>query len=519
MTPKIKAAKGLLPTCLLSFLLGAGLTFSYAPFSVWFLAPLLLAGFFWLLNNKGRSHAFVSGWSFGLGWFGVGISWVHVSIADFGGLPLVGSIGLMLLLSAYLALYPALASWLLVRFISPSYWPLGIGFIWLFCEWLRSWMLTGFPWLSLGYSQLHGPLGGYLPVLGETGVSVLLVTLACSLGLLVPKRHFKSAFMITAVLLISGYLLGKQQWTEDKGQSVKLVMVQGNIQQSLRWVPEQDLPTMNLYRQLTDSHWDADLIIWPEAAIPKLEPLALRYLQELDETAASHQTAVVTGIVNYNFETRDAFNNLIVLGSQNGEAQGHYRYPHANRYAKHHLLPIGEFIPFEDWLRGIAPLFDLPMSSFSRGDFQQRNLQANGLHLAPAICFEIAFPNQIRANLHDHTDYILTVSNDAWFGHSHGPHQHLEIAQVRAKEFGIPVLRATNNGITAVIDADGRVLDQLPQFEQGVLVSRVPRYQGQTPYAKFGDLWAWLLAAMGLGLAVWLPKRNTTQQSSATQVN
>lgn len=519
MMPKIKAAKQLLPTCLISLVLGAGLTFSYAPFGAWYLAPLLLAGFFWLLDNKGRSHAFVSGWSFGLGWFGAGISWVHVSIADFGGLPLAGSIGLMLLLCAYLALYPALASSLLVRFIRPAYWPLAIGFIWLFCEWLRSWMLTGFPWLSVGYSQLHGPLGGYLPLVGETGVSVLLVTLACSLGLLLPKRHFKSALIITAVLLISGYLLGKKQWTQATGQSIKLAMVQGNIQQSLRWVPEQDLPTMNLYRHLTDTHWDADLIIWPEAAIPKLEPLALRYLQELDETTASHQTALVTGIVNYNFETRDAFNNLIVLGSQDGQAEGHYRYPHANRYAKHHLLPIGEFIPFEDWLRGIAPLFDLPMSSFSRGDYQQPNLQANGLHLAPAICFEIAFPAQIRANLHQDTDYILTVSNDAWFGHSHGPHQHLEIAQVRAREFGIPVLRATNNGITAVIGSQGQLLAELPQFQQGVLVSDVPRYSGQTPYGKFGDLWAWLLATLGLLLALWLPKRYSHKHAIAPSVN
>ncbi|GAA0355987.1 apolipoprotein N-acyltransferase [Bowmanella denitrificans] len=517
MTPKNKAAKRL-PTCLFSLMLGAGLTLSYAPFGHWFFAPLLLSLLFWQLQHKGREFAFLQGFCFGLGWFGAGISWVHVSIADFGGLPLIASIGLMLLLCAYLALYPALAIKLLVRCIAMPYWPLAIGFLWLLCEWLRSWMLTGFPWLSIGYSQLHGPLGGFLPVIGETGVSVLLITLACALGLMLPKRQYLPALSLIGILVIAGYVLGQQSWTEKRSDTSKLVMVQGNIQQSLRWVPEQDLPTMNLYRRLTQSHWDADLIIWPEAAIPKLEPLALNYLHELDEEAAAHSTALITGIVNYNFESRDAFNNLIVLGSQHGEPQGHYRYPHANRYAKHHLLPIGEFIPFEDWLRGIAPLFDLPMSSFSRGDYQQTNLLANNLRLAPAICFEIAFPAQIRANLHADTDFILTVSNDAWFGHSHGPHQHLEIAQVRAREFGIPVLRATNNGITAIIDANGQVLADLPQFEQGVLVSDVPRYRGQTPYARFGDLWAWLIASVGLLLAIWLPRRAGTITSSSLMV-
>jgi apolipoprotein N-acyltransferase len=156
----------------------------------------------------------------------------------------------------------------------------------------------------------------------------------------------------------------------------------------------------------------------------------------------------------------------------------------------------------EDWIRGLAPIFDLPMSSFARGDFQQANLQINGYHFAPALCFEIAFPGQIAANLTSDTDFIITVSNDAWFGHSHGPAQHLQIAQVRAKEFGLPVLRATNNGITAFIDHKGEIQSRLPQFKTGVLTDKIQRVEGMTPYRYFGNSLVWLLALGGLMVAI-----------------
>jgi apolipoprotein N-acyltransferase len=171
------------------------------------------------------------------------------------------------------------------------------------------------------------------------------------------------------------------------------------------------------------------------------------------------------------------------------------------------LLPIGEFIPLEDWIRGLAPIFDLPMSSFSRGDYQQDNIQAKGYHFAPAICFEIAFPKQISANLYYNTDFIITVSNDAWFGGSHGPAQHLEIAQARAKEFGLPVLRATNNGITAFIDHRGHIQSRLPQFEAAVLSDNIQQVKGYTPYRSFGDWPIWFLSMVLFGFACWNKKQ------------
>ena len=225
--------------------------------------------------------------------------------------------------------------------------------------------------------------------------------------------------------------------------------------------------------------------------------LAQDFITDMNAEAARYDTAIITGVVNYNFESQEAWNNLIVLGKSHADdEQGHYRYFHGNRYAKHHLLPIGEFVPFEDLLRPLAPLFDLPMSSFSRGDFQQPNLLANGLHLAPAICFEIAFPRQVRANLYADTDFIITVSNDAWFGRSHGPAQHLQIARMRAKELGIGVIRSTNNGISAFIDHRGKVVAQLPQFETAALSAKLSTVSGSTPYRQWGDFPLWLLTGL-----------------------
>jgi apolipoprotein N-acyltransferase len=494
---------------LITIFFGLLLTLAYAPFSYWFVTFLSLTCFIYLLSNSLPKQGFKLGFAFGFGWFGAGVSWVHVSIADFGGIPLIGSITLMLMLSAYLALFPALSCYLLTKYFDRKIWLLALPFIWLMVEWLRSWLLTGFPWLSLGYSQIQGPLSGWFPVIGEFGVSGIIVFICTALAISLAAKKWLLSVIVVTVFFISGLALNQYQWVKPNGKTVRIAMVQGNIEQALRWTPEQDQPTMDKYKNMTAEHWDNDVIIWPEAAIPKLEPVAADYLSEIDNLAAQTNT----GIVNYNFETREAYNNLIGLGQRYADEEnddtprGHYYYFHGNRFAKHHLLPIGEFIPLEDWIRGLAPIFDLPMSSFSRGDYQQANLEVKGYHFAPAICFEIAFPRQISANLYSNTNFIITVSNDAWFGGSHGPAQHLEIAQARAKEFGLPVLRATNNGITAFIDHQGQIQSRLPQFEAAVLSDVIQQVQGYTPYRLFGDWPIWSVSFMLFVVAYWNKKQ------------
>ncbi|RDV24573.1 apolipoprotein N-acyltransferase [Alteromonas aestuariivivens] len=495
---------------------GVSLTFAYAPFNAWpvtFLATAVA-----LRQLAGIPHqGFRLGWLFGLGWFGAGISWVHVSIADFGGLPLIASVGLMLLLCGYLALYPAIAFYCLKRAFPPRLWPLALPFLWFVTEWLRSWMLSGFPWLSLGYSQIDSPLGGWAPLIGESGITALIIALSAALACWPLRQKPVAVAALFTICFSSGWVANQRNWTQA-ADTHEVAMVQGNIAQSLRWVPEQDGPTMEKYRRLTQPLWSSDLIVWPEAAIPRVEPLAQEFLRSLDQEAVEHNSALISGIVNYNMESREVWNNLLVLGKQSPDnPHPGYHYFHNNRYAKHHLLPIGEFVPFEDWLRPLAPLFDLPMSSFSRGDFQQTNLLANGIRLAPAICFEIAFPGQLAANVHDDTDMIITVSNDAWFGHSHGPAQHLQIARMRAKELGKPVIRATNNGISAFIDARGDIIARLPQFEAATLSAPLTSTLGHTPFRNWGML-ATLLLTLSLFLCAMLLEHNPLSKSGkATQ--
>lgn len=499
--------------------IGLANTLAFAPYQ-WTMLPLLtLSSLALALAYAGSARqAAWFGFAYGLGWFATGISWVHVSIATFGGMPLIASLSIMALLVLYLALFPALGAWLTYRFVMrfPQLFALAFAISWTFAENIRSWWFTGFPWLSLGYSQTQSWYGGWAALIGENGISFLLALTAAVPALLLKNQLWRrltshkpqliqaaAAVALTAVppLLPAG--------VQPTGQVQAVSLVQGNIKQELRWDPEQALPTMKKYMALTKPLLNNRLIIWPEAGVPQLEPLAQGYLINLDLQAHEQQSAVVTGILDMK-NSGDAYNGMIVLGEQDPKVPtASYYYETRNRYQKHHLLPIGEFVPLESVLRSVAPFFDLPNSSFSRGDWQQANLVAKGHQLLPALCFEIAFPRQLLANFHDNTDFILTVSNDAWFGDSHGPWQHLQIAQMRARELGRPVLRATNNGVTAVVDANGQIRAQLPQFVDGVLNDEVPLYQGRTLYSRIGDwpLYLLWLGAAGLWLWHWQQQR------------
>lgn len=495
---------------LLLILAGAANTLAYAPYTLWWLPLItlvLLSGC--LQFSRTPKQAALFGFSYGLGWFGVGISWVHVSIDQFGGLPLIASLALMALLVAYLALFPAFAAWLSRKLQPGLSFPLVFTASWALAEWLRSVMLTGFPWLSLGYSQVDSPLRHWAPLIGEIGITLLLIFAAATLSnLLYSNSRFVAKTALAgaaALLLLCSPLMAPLKGWQTTEQALSVLLVQGNIKQDLRWAPEQEWPTMLKYLDLTRPYLAThQLVIWPEAAVPRLEPLAQDFLENLDKSAFYSNTAIVTGIIDYRQQTDEAWNNLVVLGKQQPNADsGHYFYGHANRFSKHHLLPIGEFVPFERLLRQLAPIFDLPMSSFSRGSYVQPNLLANGYHLLPAICFEIAFPAQIRANMTADTQVLLTVSNDAWFGNSIGPHQHLQIAQMRALEFGRPVIRATNNGITATIDASGQIRQRAAQFTEAILSDQLPITAGNTPYSRLGNRPLFLLSAVLLLLAVW----------------
>jgi apolipoprotein N-acyltransferase len=493
----------------LALVAGLVLTFGYAPFEIWPIVFISLGAIIFCINpnNTGKAHAKTAakyGFIFGLGWFGAGISWVHVSIATFGGMPLIASLSLMAFLCSYLALFPALAFWATTRFASG---PKSFGALLIACfaisEYLRGTVLTGFPWLSFGYTQTDGPLRLLAPYIGEFGLTLTCVAIGFALYRLTQKDFKTPAVTATAVALIftGTNTTGSIHYT-DKNMSV--LLVQGNIQQHLRFEPSEFWTTMSKYQDMTRPHWDADLIVWPEAAVPEIEMLADSYLANLDSAASFNKTALVTGIVDYQRDTKNIFNTLIVVGNkERGDEHGHYHYLDKNRYQKHQLLPIGEFVPFQDFLRPIAPLFDLPMSSFTRGDKVQNNLRANGYNLLPAICYEIVFADLVRGNYKSDSDLLFTVSNDAWFGDSIGPLQHMQIARMRALELQRPLVRVTNNGVSAVYDPISHTQQTMPQFEATTLKANIKLIKGDSVYSQYGNMFVWgfvlLMGVAGFG--------------------
>ncbi len=502
----------------LCFIAGLSLIFAYAPFSQWWLALLLPSVLFYFIDKQEIKKVCKLSFIFTFGWFLSGISWVHVSIDQFGGLPIVISLFLILMLCLYLSLYPTLACYLAARFSHHKKLNLWlIPSFWLFTEYLRSVILTGFPWLSLGYSQINSPLISFAPIIGEVGITALI--LICNIAIYTIIKNLSTGkpiqsiypfiipLFIIFIIGLSAFSLKQIAWVHTTGKSVKVALVQGNITQSLKWLPEQEWPTMLKYLDLTRVNFDADLIIWPESAIPILEPTAQEYLMMVNKSAMLNNSTIITGIQNYNIETKEYFNGLVVLGKKQQDDKLGYYYNSRNRYYKHHLLPIGEFVPFQTLLRPIAPLFNLPMSSFSRGNYIQPNLKANNLSILPLICFEIAFPTQLAANMTEKTDILLTVSNDAWFGRSHGPHQHMEIAQMRAVEFGRPLLRSTNNGVTAVVNHKGVIITKIEQFKELVLRSEVNLVSGETFYSKWPRLILWLLITLPLIIAILIKRK------------
>ncbi|KZN42465.1 apolipoprotein N-acyltransferase [Pseudoalteromonas luteoviolacea] len=489
----------------LALIAGCALTFAYAPFGLWPLTFICFAIAAYVTEQPTPKQAAKYGFLFGFGWFALGISWVHVSIAQFGGLPILLSLLAMALLCAYLAIYPALAFAFATRYGKNHWQRLALlisGFA--ITEYLRGTLLTGFPWLSFGYTLTDSPFNSLAPWIGEFGLTLACIAIGYTGYWLVRFKYYKGV-ALTLIPFVLLYLFSLNNTdTRYSGQQLKTLLVQGNIAQSLRWAPEQFWPTMSKYQDMTRPNWaDVDLVVWPEAAIPEIEDYAFDYLINLDKAAAFNNTALITGIPDYQFDTRNVYNSLIVLGKQQREdSEGHYRYLHRNRYQKHQLLPIGEFVPFEDLLRPLAPLFDLPMSSFSRGDAVQNNLVANGIHVLPAICYEIAFSELVRGNYTQESDILFTVSNDAWFGDSHGPHQHMQIARMRALELQRPLVRVTNNGISGVFDPISGQQLTIPQFTSDILSTELKLISGHSFFSKHGHTPVWLFVGLLLILVL-----------------
>lgn len=485
------------PGNLLAIAAGALTTLSLAPFDFWPLALLSIGLLYLGLREVTPRQAMARGWCYGFGLFASGVSWVYVSIHDFGAAPppLAGLLTLGFV--AGLALFLALLGWLWVRTLrtpgAPLRNALAFAALWLAIDALRGWLLTGFPWLYVGYSQLDGPLAGLAPLGGVWLISFVLALSATLLAeaprLFASKVQVAVATLVLILLWGGGLGLSGRPWTSPKGDPISVAAVQGNVAQSLKWDPKQLEMQLLLYRDMTFRSRPADLIVWPETAIPILKEHAEGYLTMMGRFALDRQAAMITGVPvrqpNAEGEVR-YYNGLTATG----DAQG--------TYLKQKLVPFGEYVPLQDLLRGLIAFFDLPMSDFARGDPGQALLQAKGYRIAPFICYEVVYP-EFAASLAAQSDLLLTVSNDAWFGHSIGPLQHLQMAQMRALEAGRWMVRATNNGVTVLIDPRGQITERIPAFKEAVLYGEVTPMQGLTPYLRWRSWPLIVICALLLG--------------------
>lgn len=487
---------------------GAMLPLAFAPYDwswVAIVSPLILFAA-WLKATPAQS--FVYGWFYGLGMFGAGVSWVYVSIHDFGGVPLGLSIFLTGLFIVFLALFPALLGYLIKRFFSATTPSIMLLLVmpagWVMAEWIRGWFLTGFPWLLLGYSQIDQPLGGFAPLLGVYGVSwAVAVTSGLLLALLVDSRLTRrfGYSLALALLWVSAFALNQYSWTQPAGKALKVSLIQGNISQDIKWDEDMRDPTIDLYSTLTRAHWDSDLIVWPESALPDFYHQVDGYLEELGREAKANNAHLLIGVLYLNAKTLKYYNSVVSLGG-----------PRPEFYYKRHLVPFTEYLPLQNAFGPIVKFMDVPMSDFSKGADYQAPLNVAGQKVGINICYEDAFGEELIRSLPLAT-LLVNVSNDAWFGESIAPAQHLQIARMRAKETGRPLLRGTNTGITAIIGPDGAMLGHVPQFEVQVLTRTVQPMGGSTLYAMVGNVVVVAGLFAILGLAVWRQSRSRNWHS------
>jgi apolipoprotein N-acyltransferase len=479
---------------------GVLVPFAFAPYNLIplsLLSPAVLIGL-WLMSSPRR--AFLRGYLYGIGYFGLGVSWVAVSMYRFGGMSMPLSVLATALFVLIWAFIPALLSFIVVRYFQHARLTvkllLIIPSLWVLFEWVRSWLFTGFPWILLGYSHVDGPLAGFGPVLGVYGISWLIMFAAGLLVLFLLERGKWRYYYVGAFIAVFGLgiLLEQIHWTQPYDGPIKASLLQGNIPQEIKWHPDQRRPTIDLYMRMTREHWDSDLIIWPETALPLYYHQAEGFLDRLGQEARDHHTDLLIGLPVIDFSNgKKYYNSIISLGTKK------------DFYHKRHLVPFGEYIPLQSIIGNILGFFQVPMADFSPGPPEKSYLEVAGVKAGISICYEDVFGEEVIRALPE-ANILVNVSNDAWFGDSFAPHQHLQKARMRAIETGRPMLRATNNGISALIDDKGRIIAVSPQFKEYVLTGEVQPMIGSTPFIMFGNWVVYGFCVVFLVIGFYFPR-------------
>ena len=498
-------------TVLLPLLAGGLTVFAFAPYGWWPLQIFALALLFLrTLSEDSPRAAAQSGWLFGLASIGAGTHWLYVSLHVYGGLPSLLAIVAVLLLAASLGLLYGVALYLaarLARMCTSTTMTalLVLPACWMLADWTRGWIFTGFPWLVTGYAHTQSPLAGFAALIGVYGLGWLAALMAGALALLVHSRgQHRIALLLLLALPVTGMSLQQVRWTEPRGEPITVRLLQGNVPQDMKFTASQLQTSLSLYHQLI-TEAPADLIVTPEIARPVLpDYLPPDYLDQLADFAQTSSSHLLIGMP---WTTAPGIYLNSVLGIREVDAP-------AYRYDKHHLVPFGEFIP--PGARWFIDLMTIPLGDFGRGDLIQPAFKVKDQWILPNICYEDLFGEEIAAQLYAATErnapvpsLLLNVSNIAWFGNTIALPQHLQISQMRSLETGRPMLRATNTGMTAVIDARGKVGAQLPAYTRGTLAVSVQGTQGTTPYVRLGNVLPVGLALILLLGPLWKSRRTS----------
>lgn len=485
-----------------AFALGAATTLVFAPAEWGILAPFLMLPLLFVAMTLSPKDAGGHFFWFGFGLFLTGTYWIYISVHVFGNASLWIAVLLMVGLSLIMAAFLWLAGWLTSHLSHGE--PLRLLFVgpaaWVLIEWLRGWVLSGFPWLALGYGQIDLPLAGWAPVLGVYGVSFMsMIGTAAMLALIMAEgRQRLIALSIFVLPWIVGGVLQAVDWTEAHGEAVRTTIVQGGVPQDQKWLLEHRQTTLDSYRNATLSVPNSALVVWPEVSIPALDDQVKSYLKVVNTDARRNQQTVLLGVLERSFERSkegQVFNSVLMLGVSERQT-----------YRKRHLVPFGEYFPVPESVRAWMRMQNLPHSDLIAGDDNQPLLlAANGAKLAVAVCYEDAYGAEQLYAFPD-ADLLINVSNDAWFGDSVAPHQHLQIARMRALEVGRYSVRATNTGISAFIGPDGELLQTGKQFAPDLMTTEVRLHRGMTPYASVGN-WPVITLCLSLLGLFWIRSR------------
>lgn len=496
---------------LLALILGALMPLSFAPFGLAMVAPLALVGLLFLIRSSPPKFSAFLGVLFGFGMFAWGIWWIRISLIEFGGAPVIMGVLLTFLLALYLALYYGVLCYTLAKVRWPFSWKFGVLFplLAVLLEWIRAELFSGFPWLALGYTLTDLSISAFLfPTMGALMASFWVYWLGGILFLMMNNLYRKREeggyhlikqlipTSVTAIVMGGGVLISStaiSQKIERVDEPLNIALLQGNIAQELKFNEAQYYEILATYLRLTeDVSKSADLIIWPETAIPSLYELEVNLGEQLRKLSRDQKTKIMTGIFTGSGQT---VRNSIVTYSDEMRM-------YDQRYDKTHLVPFGEYIPFRAFLSLFSGVIEIPYSDLTKGKSEQapfkiQKPEGAALFAAASICYEAVFGDELRYQALT-SNFLVNVSNDAWFGDSIGPWQHFQIARARSIELQREMVRATNNGITALIGKDGAVKVMLPQFEEGTLSVDVTSYEGMTAYAKLGDLFWVVISLLGL---------------------